>query len=195
MPKTIEFWFDVGSPAAYLAWTQLAKLKATTGASIAMKPMLLGAVFQATGNRTPMVVPAKGAYLMNDLGRYAKRYGVPLGIPKDFPVNTLPLMRGAIVAEEEGKLDAYLGAVYTAIFAKRLPMGDMATVGQVLTEAGFDPARFAARIGEQAVKDKLKANTEDAVRRGIFGAPTFFVGQEMFFGQDRLDWVEAAAKG
>lgn len=194
MGKTIEFWFDVGSPAAYLAWTQLAKLKAATGGTIAMKPMLLGAVFQATGNRTPMVVPPKGAYLMVDFARYAKRYGVPLGLPKDFPINTMALMRGALVADDEGRLDAYLDAVYPAIFAKRLPMADMATVGQVLKDAGFDPARFAERIGEQGIKDRLKANTEEAVRRGIFGAPTFFVGDEMFFGQDRLDWVEAAAK-
>jgi len=195
MPKTIEFWFDIGSPAAYLAWTQLPKLAKATGAKIEMKPMLLGAVFQAIGNTTPMAVAPKGAYLVRDLGRYAARYGVPLGLPKDFPINSMALMRGALVAAQDGKLDAYLAAVYPAIFGKRLAMNDMATVGRVLAEAGFDPARFAARIAEQPIKDKLKANTEEAVKRGVFGAPTFFVGEEMFFGQDRLDWVEAAAKG
>ena len=159
MPKTIEFWFDIGSPAAYLAWTQLPKLAKATGAKIEMKPMLLGAVFQAIGNTTPMAVAPKGAYLVRDLGRYAARYGVPLGLPKDFPINSMALMRGALVAAQDGKLDAYLAAVYPAIFGKRLAMNDMATVGRVLAEAGFDPALFAARIAEQPIKDKLKANT------------------------------------
>ncbi|MBM3558190.1 MAG: 2-hydroxychromene-2-carboxylate isomerase [Alphaproteobacteria bacterium] len=195
MAKSIEFWFDVGSPAAYLAWTQLGGLAKRTGASVVLKPMLLGGVFQAIGNRSPVEVAPKGRYFLIDMGRYAKRYGVPLRLPKGFPINTLPLMRGALVAEKRGELERYLGAVWPAIFDAALPMGDMATVGQVLAKAGLDPAAYAAGIQDPAIKDRLKALTEEAVNKGVFGAPTFFIGEEMFWGQDRLDWVEAAARG
>jgi 2-hydroxychromene-2-carboxylate isomerase len=197
MNKTLEFFFDVGSPAAYLAWTQLPRIAADSGATVVWRPMLLGGVFKATGNTSPVMIPAKGSWLMADLARFAARYGVPLNIPAEFPVNTLTLMRGAagMQLKHPQALARYLTAAFEGIFARGLAMGDPAVVTKVLRDAGFDPAEFQAMTADPAVKQALIATTEEAVARGVFGAPTMFVGAEMHFGQDRLDFVAAALRG
>ncbi len=194
MTRSVDFLFDFGSPAAYLAWTQLPQLAAATGAQVRLMPMLLGGVFQSTGNRAPITVPLKGSYLFMDMGRYAKAYGVPLRMNPHFPINTITLMRidVALVLRADPRLDAYRAAVFRAIWAEQQNMGDPATVATVLAPAGFDAAELAAMAGDQQVKDTLKTWTQDAVDRGVFGAPTFFVGTEMFWGQDRLELVRAA---
>lgn len=196
MSKTVEFFFDVGSPAAYLAWKQLPEVCREAGAAIAYKPMLLGGVFQATGNHSPTTVPAKGRYMMDDLGRFAARYGVAFQQNPHFPINTLMLMRGAagLQMREPARFVPYVNAVYSAIWADAKNMNDPATVGAVLQAAGFDPGALLAMSGEQAVKDRLKAITQEAVERGVFGAPTFFVDGQMHWGQDRLDFVQQALK-
>ena len=194
MSKTVDFYFDFGSPAAYLAYTQLPKLRADTGATVVMKPLLLGGVFQATGNRPPISVPLKGTYLFQDMSRYAKRYGVPLNMNPHFPINTITLMRADVGLALRGdeRLPVYRDAVFRAIWVDKQNLNDPATVGAVLAAAGFDPAAIMALVADQQVKDELKALTQAAVDRGIFGAPTFFVGSEMFWGQDRLDFVREA---
>ncbi len=196
MNKTLEFFFDVGSPAAYLAWTQIPRIAAESGATLVWRPMLLGGVFKATGNTSPVMIPAKGSWLMADLARFAARYGVPLNIPKEFPVNTLSLMRGAAGMQLQHPQDfmRYLTAAFEGIFARGLAMGDAAVVAQVLRDAGLDPAEFLTLIGDPAVKQALLATTDEAVARGVFGAPTMFIGEEMHFGQDRLDFVTAALR-
>ncbi|NML47825.1 2-hydroxychromene-2-carboxylate isomerase [Ramlibacter sp. G-1-2-2] len=192
--KTVEFWFDLGSPAAYLAWTQLPALARETGSAVVHRPFLLGGVFQATGNRSPAEVPAKGRYMMDDLRRFARRYGVPFDSNPHFPINTLTLMRGALGLQmrEPDRMPAYVDAIYRAIWVEGRNMGEPAVVGRVLQEAGFDPQRLLALAGDPEVKEQLKAVTQDAVQRGVFGAPTFFVGEQMFWGQDRLDFVKEA---
>ena len=190
---SIEFFFDYGSPASYLAYTQMPGLAQRTGATIVYRPMLLGGVFKATGNQSPINIPAKGAWMMTDLPRFAKRYGVPYVRNPHFPINTLNLMRGAIAAEMEGRLIPYSDAIFRAIWAEQKRMEDPIVIAAVLRAADFDPAAMLAAIGKPEVKDKLKAVTEEAVARGVFGAPTFFVGKELFFGQDRLDFVEEEA--
>ena len=194
MAKEIEFWFDVGSPAAYLAWTQLPQIAQQAGAAIAYRSFLLGGVFQATGNRSPMEVPAKGKYMQGDLERFARRYGVPFRHNPHFPINTLTLMRGALGLQmrEPQKMRPYVDAVFRAIWVDAQDMNDPATVGAVLQQAGFDPKQLLALAADAEVKDKLKSETQQAVARGVFGAPTFFVGNEMYWGQDRLDFVKAA---
>jgi 2-hydroxychromene-2-carboxylate isomerase len=194
MAKEVEFYFDVGSPAAYLAWTQLPPIAQETGASIVYKPFLLGGVFQATGNRSPMEVPAKGKYMVADLERYARRYGVPFKLNPHFPINTLMLMRGALGLQlrDPQKLRPYVDAVYRAIWVEGRNMNDPATVGAVLQEAGFDPQQVLALSADPEVKEQLKAVTQEAVNRGVFGAPAFFVGGHLFWGQDRLDFVKEA---
>jgi len=195
MSKQVEFFFDVGSPAAYLAWTQLPSIAAAAGAEIVWRPMLPGGVFKATGNQSPIAVPAKGAYIKLDFARFARRYGVPFSINPHFPINTLTLMRGAAGYLETPALQRYLGAVFTAIWVERRDMGDPAVVAETLRAADLDPAEFERLAGDEASKTRLKAITEEAVARGVFGAPTFFVGDEMFFGQDRLDFVAEALAG
>lgn len=194
MPKEVAFYFDVGSPAAYLAWTQLPRLVEETGASIAWRPFLLGGAFQATGNRSPMEVAAKGRYMRDDLQRFAQRYGVAFRHNPHFPINTLMLMRGALGLQmrDAQRMPAYLDAVFRAIWVDGKDMNEPATVAAVLQQAGFDPQQVMALAADPAVKEQLKTATQEAVAHGVFGAPTFFVGQEMYWGQDRLDFVKEA---
>jgi 2-hydroxychromene-2-carboxylate isomerase len=194
--KSFEFWFDFGSTASYLAWTQLPALEAETGATAVLKPMLLGGVFQATGNQSPANIPAKGKYLFVDFDRFAERYGVPFKVNPNFPINTLLLMRGAMVLQMKGdpRFRDYCNAMFNAIWVYSLNMNDPATAAEALRKAGFDPQALVAAASEQTTKDALKAATQKAVDRGVFGAPTFFVGDQMFWGQDRMDFVREALK-
>ena len=192
MPKQVEFLFDVGSPYSYLAYKQLPKISKEHGAEIIWTPVLLGGIFQATGNHSPAEVPAKGRYSLIDLKRWAKEYGVSINMNPNFPINTLTLMRGAVAMQLKGRQEfaRYLDAIFDAMFGKPRNMNLPAEVGAVLQEAGFDPAEFMSLASDNAVKARLKSNTDDAVNRGVFGAPTFFVDGEMFWGQDRLMFVE-----
>ena len=194
MPKEVEFYFDVGSPAAYLAWTQLPKIAAEAKAQIVYRPFLLGGVFQATGNKSPMDVPAKGHYMLQDLQRYARRYGVPFAHNPHFPINTLMLMRGAVGLQMHtpARMPVYVDAVYHAIWVEGRNMNDPATVAAVLKEAGFETPQFQGLASDPEVKEALKAISTQAVGRGVFGAPTFFVGDRMYWGQDRLEFVKEA---
>lgn len=195
MSQTLEFFFDVGSPASYLAWTQAPALVARTGATLRYRPMLLGGVFKATGNASPAAVPAKGRYSRHDMQRFARRYGVTLTMNPHFPVNTLMCMRLATAALDTDQNDTLLRALFEGLWRQERDLSDPEVLGRTLAEAGLDASDWAARAQTPAVKDALKATTEEAVARGVFGAPTFFVGEEMFFGQDRLDFVEAVLNG
>ena len=151
-------------------------------------------MFQATGNKSPMEVPAKGRYMMGDLQRYAERYQVSFSQNPFFPINTLTLMRMAtgVQMHDPSRLAAFVDPVYRAIWVEARNMNDAAAVSAVLQAAGFDPAAMAALAADPQVKDRLKAVTQDAVARGVFGAPTFFAKGQMYWGQDRLDFVRQA---
>ena len=192
--KTFEFWFDFGSPAAYLAFTQIPSIEAETGATAIYRPMLLGGVFQATGNHSPATIPAKGKYIFDDFQRFAKRYDVPFNNNPHFPINTLLLMRGAAGMQQQHpeQFLAYCKAVFQSIWVDALNMNDPAIVGAALHKAAFDPQQLMALANDPATKDALKTTTTEAVSRGAFGAPTFFVDGQMFWGQDRLDFVKEA---
>jgi 2-hydroxychromene-2-carboxylate isomerase len=194
MPPSFDYYFDFGSLASYLAHTQLPKICAETGATANLLPMLLGGVFQATGNVSPMTVPAKGRYVYVDFKRYADAYGVPLSMNPHFPIITTTLMRvvTALHMRQDPRMAAYMDAVFQAIWVDALNLNDPAIVADVLTRAGLDPVELLAMANEQATKDQLKAVTMRAVERGVFGAPTFFVGEQMFWGQDRIEQVKAA---
>ena len=193
MSKQVEFFFDVGSPASYLAWTQLASIAQRHNAEIVWRPMLLGAVFQAVGNTSPAAVPAKGAYMLKDLKRFSAIYDVPFRFNPFFPVNTMQLMRGVTAYLGTPKFESYLSAIFNALWAEKLNMESPEVVAEVLSKVGIE-ADFMARISEPEVKARLKSSTEEAVARGIFGAPSFFVNDEMYFGQDRLSFVEDALR-
>ncbi len=194
MSKQVEFFFDVGSPYAYLAYHQLPKIAAGRNARIVWRPMLLGGVFQATGNRSPVEVPAKARYSFIDLQRWARHFDVPMTMNPHFPLNTLQLMRGAVAYQLRGEAEfqRYLAAIFGAMFERPRHLGQAEQVAAVLRENGFDAEQFQSLISDPAVKDQLKRNTDEAVARGVFGAPTFFVGEDMYWGQDRLDFVEQA---
>ena len=196
MTPRFDFYFDFGSLASYLAHTQLPRISAETGAMPEMCPMLLGGVFQATGNASPMTVPAKGRYVFMDMKRFADAYGVPLVKNPHFPIITITLMRMATALQMQGDegFQRYMDCVYRAIWVEALNMNEPSVVDQVLTRAGFDAKALLAMANEQATKDRLKAVTMRAVERGVFGAPTFFVGDQMFWGQDRIEQVIQALK-
>ncbi|SDG61361.1 2-hydroxychromene-2-carboxylate isomerase [Pseudomonas benzenivorans] len=192
MSKQVEFFFDFGSPTSYLAWTQLPRIAAAAGAQIIWRPMLLGGVFKATGNQSPVTIPAKGRYMLQDLKRFARRYGVPLAFNPHFPINTLTLMRGAAGYLDTERFQPYVQAIFEALWVQQKNLGQPEVLAAVLGAGGFDPAEFERLVNDEAVKQRLKASTEEAIERGVFGAPTFFVGNQLYFGQDRLDFVAEA---
>ncbi|MFS2198687.1 2-hydroxychromene-2-carboxylate isomerase [Pseudomonas sp. Pseusp3] len=191
MSKTVEFYFDLGSPATYLAYTQLPKICAQTDTRLIYIPLLLGGVFKATGNASPVTVPAKGRYMFQDLDRYAKRYGVPLKFNPHFPINTLMLMRAVtgMQLRHPDRFAAFIDCLFKAIWVDGRSLDEPATVAAVLSENGFDPQEVLALTADEEVKALLKDNTEKAVERGVFGAPSMFVDNQLYFGQDRLDFV------
>lgn len=195
MPGTVEFYFDYGSPNAYLAHVRLPAILERADARVAYRIMLLGGVFQATGNASPAANKLKWPNAQRDLQRFVGKYQVPFRRNPHFPVNTLKLMRGAVVAEEEGFLDRYTDLMFRGMWREGLKLDEDEVFASVLRQGRLDDRHVFARIAEDGIKAKLKSYTEAAVKRGVFGAPTFFVGAEMFFGQDRLDFVEDALMG
>ncbi|MGX9760156.1 2-hydroxychromene-2-carboxylate isomerase [Pseudomonas shahriarae] len=194
MSKTLEFFFDLGSPTTYLAYTQLPGICAETGSQLVYQPILLGGIFKATGNASPVTIPAKGRYLLQDLARYAKRYGVPLKFNPHFPINTLTLMRAVtgIQLRQPQRFIDFIDCLFRAIWVEGRNMGDPAVVAALLAQHHFDPAQVLELTQDEEVKNALKHKTEEAIARGMFGAPAMFVGQQLFFGQDRLDFVREA---
>ena len=196
MTKKFDYYFDFGSLATYLAHTQMGKIKAETGASPIYLPMLLGAVFKATGNASPVSVPAKGKYMFVDFKRFADIYGVPLEINPFFPIITTTLMRmlTGLQMRSDARMHEFMDLILKAIWVDALNLNDPEVVERVLREAHFDPTELLQMANEQATKDKLKDVTTQAVERGVFGAPTFFVGEQMFWGQDRIEQLKLALK-
>ncbi len=195
MNRELEFLFDYGSPFSYLAALQVEGLAKRHGALIVYTPILLGAVLKATGNTSPMTVPAKRRYMATELHRWSARYGVAFRPnPHAFMSNTLRLMRGAVAAQKIGFFFLYHRAVYRAVWAEAQDLGDEAVLRRVFEKAGVPANELMAAAEGQDVKELLRHNTDNAVERGVFGAPTFFVGGEMFWGNDRLDFVEDALR-
>jgi len=192
-----EFLFDFGSPNAYLTHRVLPAIEQRTGARFSYVPVLLGGVFKATGNRSPVEayagIPSKLAYENLELRRFVARHGLARYAQNPhFPVNTLLIMRAAVAAQTLDLFGVYLETVFAAMWEDGRKMDDPAVVAEVLAAVGLPAERLLTLTQDQAVKDRLIANTTAAVERGVFGIPTFFVGEEMFFGKDRLRDVEEA---
>lgn len=194
MTKTVEFCFDLISPPSYLAFTQLPAIAAASGAEILWKPVLVGAIHKASGNTAPLAVPAKARYMMQDLKRFAERYQVPFKLNPHFPFNTLAHQRIAtgLLRTDPAGFHRYIRAMFEAIWVAGRNAADPAVVAQVLGEADLDPQAALALSEDQSVKDALRQANDEAVARGAFGVPTFFVGERMYWGQDRLDFVREA---
>ena len=190
MVKNIDFYFDFGSPTAYLAFTQLQLIEKRSGANLVFHPILLGGIFKATGNSPPAAIPAKGKYMMRDLQRYAEKYQVPYERNPFFPVNTLSLMRGAVSYQNNGDFERYVNVIFHNMWVEPKNLNDEDVLKKMLIENNFEYNDFLKRTSDQKTKDQLISNTEKAVQKGAFGAPTIFIGEEMFFGQDRMDFIE-----
>ena len=192
---TVEHHFDFGSPNSYLAWKVIPEIEKRTGVTFANVPVLLGGIFKLTGNQPPMIafgnIKNKPDYDRIEMQRFIAKHGLDkFAFNTHFHVNTVQIMRGAVVADMEGYLSDYMAAVFAAMWETSKKMDDAEVIVAELNAAGLDGAHIMARIQDQDVKDKLIANTNATVERGTFGAPTFYVGKEIFFGKDRLRDVE-----
>ena len=193
--KTVEFQFDFGSANAYLAHKVVPEIEARTGARFNYVPVLLGGVFKLTNNQSPMQayanIPNKLAYERLEMDRFIKHHNIPFVMNPFFPVNTLLMMRMATAASIDGGLMELVNATFPLMWEQGLNMGDLDVVATHLTGAGIDAPRLMARAQEDDVKQRLMATTENAVKRGAFGSPTFFVGGDIYFGKNTLPEVEA----
>jgi len=193
--QAVDFIFDFGSPNAYFAHKVIPAVAQRTGARFNYVPCLLGGIFKATGNQSPVTafagVKNKLEYEQRERDRFVKKHGLTaFRWNPNFPVNTLTIMRGAVAAEMDGQLAAYVDSMFRGMWEEGRKLDDPAVIMETLASAGFDARRFQQRVQDQDVKDRLMANTTRAVERGAFGAPTFFVGDEMWFGKERLRDIE-----
>lgn len=189
------FYFDFGSPNAYLAHRVLPDTERRAGVAFQYVPVLLGGLFKMANNRSPVMayaeVPKKLAYEHLEMARFIKRHGLTkFRMNPFFPVNTLGLMRGAVAAEAEGILPAYVEAMFHYMWEEPRKLDDPAVLAVTLAESGLPAERLLALSQQQEIKDRLVANTQAAFDKGAFGAPTFLVGKELFFGKDKLADVE-----
>ena len=196
MTPRVEFHFDFGSPNAFLCHKAMPAIEARTGVPFVYVPILLGGVFKLTGNSSPMVqfkgIKNKNEYQQLETQRFIRRHAIA-GFTRNphFPVNTIQIMRGAVLAERDGYFERYVDAVFHHMWEAPKKLDEPDVIGAALAESGLDGTAILAGIQQQDVKDRLAANTDASVARGNFGSPTFFVGNEMFFGKDRLADVEA----
>ena len=185
--KSIDFYYDFGSPTAYLAWTQLNILD-KSAYKINYFPVLLGGIFKATDNKAPGLVKSKALWMFQDIKMYAEKYNVDFVMNTAFPVNTLYLMRGAIYAERNGNLENYNNAFFNAMWNQNINLNEANEIIKVLESNGFDSKKYLSAVEDNNIKDMLKKNTSDAVDLGIFGVPSFIVDDTLYFGQDRIHW-------
>ena len=195
MTKTVDFYFDFVSPYSYLAGTQVEGLAERTGAEVNWIPFLLGGVFKATENRATLTPKGKGASMVFDLEMWSKHYNVPFMMNSNFPFSPISALRMAIAADEKGSLLAFSKKVFDACWAHNTDISDGETLVKLAGEAGLDGEKMLEMTKDQAIKDKLRANTEEAVSRGAFGAPTFIVDDKLFWGNDRILLLEKFIKG
>jgi 2-hydroxychromene-2-carboxylate isomerase len=193
----VEFHFDFGSPNAYLSHVVIPQIEQRTGAKFVYVPILLGGVFKLTNNRSPVEsysgVRNKLPYERLETERFIKKHGITqYQFNPFFPVNTLALMRGAVAAQRLGVFERYVGEMFRHMWEQPKDMDDPAVIGAALQESGFDAAKLMSLAQDQSVKDELAANTSRSVERGAFGAPTFFVDDDIYFGKNTLREVEEA---
>lgn len=193
----IEFWYEFASTYSYLSAMRIEALAAKVGVAVAWRPFLLGPIFFAQGwNTSPFnLYPAKGAYMVRDMERLTGERGLPFRMPQPFPQNSLTAARLAVLGQDEAWGPAFTRAVYTAEFGRGAGISDRGALASILGELGLDADQLMARIDEPDAKDLLKRQTGEAQARGIFGAPSFMAGGELFWGDDRLEQALAYAKG
>jgi len=196
--KRVEFYYDLVSPYSYLAHGQIGRICEENGAGLVLRPMLLGAVHKAVGVQAPIETKPKASYQARDIRRWAEYYGLPLQFPDPFPFRTLKTMRAAMFLRERGELEAFTREAFALYWEEGgAPEGfeegdEDGPISSVARRIGADPPEVLQGAASPGAKQALKEATSEAVERGVFGAPAFFVGEEMFWGNDRLHFVEAA---
>ena len=192
MTREIEFFFDIGSSYSYLAATQMQALEQRSGARVRWRPFLLGGVFKATGNDMPARLPAKAKWMLADMALWAQHYGIPFRMPSRFPLITLRTQRALAAAERSAPaaLPAMTLALYRAYWAEDQDVTTDAVIAAASRAAGLDADAIIAAIDAPDTKELLRATTDEAVRRGAFGAPAMFVGDTLFWGNDRIGLLE-----
>lgn len=190
----VEFFFDLSSPYSFLAESQLAGLAARTGCELVYRPMVLTVVFRETHNHAPVECAAKARYMGMDLYRWAARYGIEFQFSPHFPLNTMSAMRLILSLKTDTERQQLAHRLFRAIWVENLDITDEATLREVALQTGLVDGDISTIVQDPEVKMALRKNTEEAVARGAFGAPTLFVGDQMFCGNDRLDFVEAAIR-
>lgn len=195
-PRAIEFYYDFSSPNAYFAARTLPGIAARTGARLVPRPFLLGGLFRAIGSidLPGMSTPAKAAWSRRELDLWSHKYGIPFRFPSRFPLNTVTALRVSLVLEERGESWPWVERAFVAYWVEDVDLSDGAALSSLLEELGHDAGAVLARTQEPTIKEALKARTAEAVERGVFGAPTCYVDGGMFFGKDRLDFVEDALR-
>lgn len=194
MTKTIEFFFDYISPYSYIALPLARNLAADTGTSLEYRPFFLGGVMKESGNRPPGAVPAKGQYLMLDLARSARHAGLPFNLNPHFPMmDTRHLLAATIKMQGSDEQTKFIHTCFDAVWAnpEGLNVSDWEQISPVLETSGFSLAKVHDAASDQASRDLVKSNTTEAIQRGAFGAPSFFIGDELFFGHDRMEHMRA----
>lgn len=194
MTKRIEFFYDYGSPFSWFADLRMPAIAAAHGAELVYRPVLLGAVVIGSGNTPPPTVPAKAAYYGTDMARWARRLGVAYAPNPAFPINSLTVMRGTLVAQARGEFEPWHQAMWKAMWQQGRDLADADVLREVIDGAGLDADAILAGTADPDVKQALKANVDEALARGAFGLPTFFIGDELWFGNDRVDFVEDALR-
>ena len=189
---TVEFLYDFVSTPCHIAWKCLEPMVEAVGGRVVMTPVFCGGIFKAVGNPGPLVIPAKREWYARDLAMWARRRGVTLVQSPFIPIRSLPLVRGSLVAAERDETSRYVDAVFDAIYVHQRNLSDMAIVKATLEEAGLNVQAYQEGIERPDIKQTLVRNTKNAVARGVFGVPSFFVKDELFFGQDRLEFVVEA---
>jgi 2-hydroxychromene-2-carboxylate isomerase len=191
-PANFDFFFDLASPYSYLASTQLRGISHRTGARARLYPITLGGVRKAIGREMPP--PQQLAYMAQDTARWAQKYGVPMQIPKAFPISTILPLRATVAAGREDNAERAMEALFRVYWGDGEDISDPKVVELALAAAGLEGKRLVARAADQDVKDELRKNTDLALARGVFGVPTIFVGERSFWGNDRLEFVESALR-
>ncbi|HYZ87942.1 MAG TPA: 2-hydroxychromene-2-carboxylate isomerase [Myxococcales bacterium] len=187
-----DFFFDLASPYSYLASTQLRGISERTGARPRLYPITLGGVRKAMGRDMPP--PQQLAYMAQDTARWAQKYGVPMQIPKAFPISTILPLRALVAAGRAAEGEVAMNALFRTHWGDGEDISDPAVVESALSAAGLDGKWLVVRAADQEIKDELRKNTDLALARGVFGVPTIFVGERSFWGNDRLEFVESALR-
>ena len=192
MTKSVEFFYDYSSPFSYFADCQLPAIAARRAAQIIYRPAILGVLIVESGNQAPPTVPAKMKYMTADMSRWATKLKIPLTMNPAFPVRSITLMRAALIAQDIGVFPRFHETMWRAMWVDGANLADAAVLTDVLNRADLDGTRIVEATQDEPVKARLKANCDEALARGAFGLPTFFVGSEMFFGNDRVEFVDIA---